>query len=158
MFFEVGNSLFLPLTLLVARIAGTDDPDRPVAFDDLAEFASALHRSSYFHNYLISNSLGCLKRLKNIKNPSRALRPLTRSHEVRTGGAGQTKLEYFRISRSCAASGGICDTGKIPESNQNCFIKYHRCGDLSSAISGDFAFFCRRIEKNDLLRYIIAYY
>ena len=43
----------LPLALLVARIAGTDDADRSVAFDDLAEFASALHRSSDFHNYLL---------------------------------------------------------------------------------------------------------
>jgi hypothetical protein len=39
-----------PLALLVARIPGTDDADRSVAFDDLAEFASALHRSSDFHN------------------------------------------------------------------------------------------------------------
>ena len=37
------------LTLLVARIARADDTDDSVAFDDLAEFTSALHRSSYFH-------------------------------------------------------------------------------------------------------------
>ena len=158
MFLKLDFALVLPLALLVARIAGTDDADRPVAFDDLAEFASALHRSSYFHNYLILQWFGLFETVQNIKNPSRALRPLTRWRpKARTGGAGQTKLEYFRSSRFGAASGGICDTGKIPESNQNCFIKYHRCGDLSSAISSDFAFFCPCVEKNDLLRYIIAY-
>ena len=30
-------------------IPRTDDPDFTVTFDDLAEFASALHRRSYFH-------------------------------------------------------------------------------------------------------------
>ena len=50
----------LPLTLLVARIPGTDDADRSVAFDDLAEFASALHRSSDFHDLPASPKfLGC---------------------------------------------------------------------------------------------------
>ena len=42
--------LELPLALFVTGVAGTDDADRPVAFDDLAEFASAFHRSSYFHS------------------------------------------------------------------------------------------------------------
>ena len=37
------------LTLFVACIAGTDDPDFAVTFDDLAEFASAFHRRSDFH-------------------------------------------------------------------------------------------------------------
>jgi hypothetical protein len=37
------------LTLFVACIAGADDPDFAVTFDDLAEFASAFHRRSDFH-------------------------------------------------------------------------------------------------------------
>jgi hypothetical protein len=37
------------LTLFVACITGTDDPDFAVTFDDLAEFASAFHRRSDFH-------------------------------------------------------------------------------------------------------------
>ena len=34
----------------MAGIAGANDPDDAVTFDDLAEFASAFHRSSDFHN------------------------------------------------------------------------------------------------------------
>ena len=37
------------LTLFVACIAGTNDPDLAVTFDDLAEFTSAFHRRSDFH-------------------------------------------------------------------------------------------------------------
>ena len=37
------------LTLFVACITGTDDPDFAVTFDDLAEFTSAFHRRSDFH-------------------------------------------------------------------------------------------------------------
>jgi hypothetical protein len=48
------------LTLFVACIAGADDPDFAVTFDDLAEFASAFHRRSDFHfifSYLLSSLL-----------------------------------------------------------------------------------------------------
>ena len=73
--------LFLSLTLLVARIPGTDDADRSVAFDDLAEFASALHRSSDFHDVPASPKFFLVvETAQNTKNPSRASRPLTRSH------------------------------------------------------------------------------
>ena len=37
------------LSLFVAGITGTNDPDDAIAFDDLAVFASALDRSSDFH-------------------------------------------------------------------------------------------------------------
>jgi len=37
------------LALFVACIAGADDPDLAVTFDDLAEFTSAFHRRSDFH-------------------------------------------------------------------------------------------------------------
>lgn len=52
------------LTLFVACIAGTDDPDFAVTFDDLAEFASAFHRRSDFHfTYSLNNSFKSVKSL-----------------------------------------------------------------------------------------------
>ena len=97
----------------MARVAGTDDADRSVAFDDLAEFASALDRSSYFHNPTCFPKLLLVDWLLNLYT-KKSKPSITHPYPsvAMDGHAGQTKLEYPSDPSTCAASGGICDTGK----------------------------------------------
>ena len=87
-------------------IPGANDPDHAVAFDDLAEFASALYRSSDFHLF----SVRCLLfSLTKNKNPVSALtRLFSRRPKAHTKPSGSSDF---------GTSGGIaiCLRPEIPK-------------------------------------------
>ena len=70
------------LALFVACIAGTNNPDFAVTFDDLAEFASAFHRRSDFHFFSPEFELlvSCYLRYSILCLSGTPVRQKTRNH------------------------------------------------------------------------------